>query len=119
MNISIRNVDFEVLGPVDRRLSAPVSPRGRLGCPVCATSSINRHVGVFWVNQHYFEHLKQDHYRCECGWVGVKPGQHVTRSPNHEGPVPTERERPGPIRISDLSGRLGQRVIPTSERRRR
>lgn len=100
--VKIRSVRFEQLGPVDRRLSLPISTYGRIMCPYCRVNG-KTHVGPFVVNQYLYDHLRRDHYRCtECDWVGVSPGQHVTRSSLHDGPVPTVRAGLTSVRIRDL-----------------
>lgn len=83
---------------------------GRIGCPLCATSTATygQHSGTFGtINRYYLEHLRRDHYRCRCGWVGIVPGQHVTRSPHHEGPVKIPSQPRRKVRLSDL--KLGDR----------
>lgn len=105
--VSVKGVRFEILGPVDRRRSVEFSPHGRVICPSCAEGGpMRRYQGSFNIRW-ALEHFKLDHYRCTgCGWVGIVPGQHVTRSPNHRGPVETTPQpRPKPVRISDLARR--------------
>lgn len=100
---TIRGVRFRNIGPVDRRLSVSVTPQGRHLCPLCQQSSVRRQVGMFGVGNRYFmEHLRMDHWKCQCGWIGTKPGQHVVRAPNHEGPVKFKRLQNSTVRISDL-----------------
>ena len=38
----MKGVRFEVLGPVDRRLSVEFTPRGRVICPYCAQGGANQ-----------------------------------------------------------------------------
>lgn len=102
--VTVKGVRFEVLGPVDRRLSVEFTPRGRVVCPYCAEGGgQRRYSGSFSVRFMLSSHLKEEHYRCACGWVGLSPGGHVTRSANHRGPIPAERRKPRRVRIADLA----------------
>lgn len=105
----LRGVRFEELGPVDRRRSLPVSKHGRLHCPSCADSGRNQ-IGPFYVNRYLLDHLRRDHFRCECGWVGISPGAHLTRSSKHGPGVPPKPRKPCRVPISGLAGRMGERV---------
>jgi hypothetical protein len=102
--VFVKGVRFEVLGPVDRRLSVEFTPRGRVICPYCVQGGGHRkYAGSFSVRVMLQSHLREEHYRCSCGWVGISPGAHVTRSANHRGPVPVDRPKPRRVRISDLA----------------
>lgn len=56
------------------------SLRGRYICPACTniySQSFARH--------HFLKHLEKQHWNCTaCDWVGVGPGAHLRRSPNHD-----------------------------------
>ena len=131
--VIVKGQRFEVLGPVDRRRSVEFSPHGRAICPYCADAGRTQ-IGPFLLSstsyrqdpaysesqralldrmhsrtrRYFVEHLKRDHYRCTkkgCGWIGIVPGQHVVRSPNHKGPISyRKRPRRASMRITTLLG---------------
>lgn len=85
----IGGVEFVEVDAPEHGTTYEVTAQGRSLCPLCSTSTPERqHIGFFGGVENLARHLLKQHFKCECGWVGISPRAHLAREPKHGGTSP-------------------------------